>query len=58
MFDSVQIVDTSEAEHKVLAVFHEGIPVSAIASDQLPQWFQTNLPQITQKIKDVETGVV
>jgi hypothetical protein len=42
----------------VLAILQEGIPVSAIASDQLPQWFQKNLPQITQKIIDVETGAV
>lgn len=55
LFDSVQIVDTSEAEHKVLAVLQEGIPVSAIASTELPEWFRTTLPEITQVIREVES---
>lgn len=53
-FDSVQIIDTSEAEHQVLAVLQEGIPVSAIASELLPAWFQTNLPVIVNKIRELE----
>jgi predicted ABC-type ATPase len=54
LFDSVQIIDTSEAEHKVLSILQNGIAVSTIPSDQLPPWFITNLPQIVQKIKEAE----
>jgi len=35
IFDSVQIVDTSETEHKVLCVFNNGEVESAIFSEQL-----------------------
>lgn len=55
IFNSLQIVDTSETEHKVLCVFADGEVSSAIASSLLPGWFQTNLSQLTAKIKDEET---
>jgi predicted ABC-type ATPase len=51
MFDSVQIIDTSEITHQVLAVLQLGLPQSAVASDQLPDWFTSNLRQITSLIK-------
>jgi hypothetical protein len=54
MFQSVQIIDTSEAEHVVLAVLEEGKPANAVPSEMLPQWFQHYLPSITQKIRDGE----
>jgi predicted ABC-type ATPase len=54
MFQSVQIIDTSEAEHIVLAVLEGGKPVTAVLSDMLPFWFQRFLPSIMQKIRDGE----
>lgn len=50
MFDSVQIVDTSEAEHKVLCVLSNGKVESAVEPANLPDWFQVNLKMITEKI--------
>jgi len=58
MFDSVIIVDTSSAEHQLLAVFQQADPMSAIASDLLPEWFRVNLPAITDRIKQVELGSI
>jgi predicted ABC-type ATPase len=54
LFHSLQIVDTSEAEHQVLAIINEGEPVHAVPADILPYWFQSQLPAITQKIRDKE----
>ena len=54
MFQSVQIIDTSEAEHIVLAVLEEGKPANAVPAEILPSWFQQYLPSITQKIRDGE----
>ena len=51
MFQTVQIIDTSEAEHVVLAVLEEGKPANAVPSEMLPEWFQRHLPSITQKIR-------
>ena len=54
MFQTVQIIDSSEAEHTVLAVLEHGKPAIAVPSEILPTWFQTYLPSITQKIRDEE----
>lgn len=54
MFQTVQIIDTSEAEHVVLAVLEDDMPAIAIPSEILPAWFQTHLPSITRKIRDQE----
>jgi predicted ABC-type ATPase len=54
MFQSVQIIDTSEAEHIVLAVLENGMPSIAVPSEMLPIWFQQYLPSITLKIRDAE----
>jgi hypothetical protein len=54
MFQTVQIIDTSEAEHAVLAVLADGKPANAVPSKMLPSWFQHHLPSITQKIRDGE----
>jgi predicted ABC-type ATPase len=58
MFDSVIIVDTSSAEHQLLAVFQQAEPMSAIASELLPEWFRVNLPAITDRIKQAELGSI
>jgi predicted ABC-type ATPase len=50
IFDSVTIVDTSEAGHIVLAVVKNGLVDSAIASEQLPGWFTSELPEIYKTI--------
>lgn len=50
MFDSVQIMDTTQIEHEVLAVLENGIPVFAQTSALLPSWFTGHMPHITQRI--------
>jgi predicted ABC-type ATPase len=50
MFDTVQIADTSEAEHKVLCVLSNGEIISAVDASSLPDWFRNNLKTITAKI--------
>jgi hypothetical protein len=54
MFQTVQIIDTSEAEHVVLAVLEDSRPANAVPSEMLLQWFQHYLPYITQKLRDGE----
>jgi predicted ABC-type ATPase len=51
IFDTLQIVDTSEAEHKVLAVFANGKVDTSVAFTDLPQWFVANLPNLAQAIR-------
>ncbi|NTS39423.1 zeta toxin family protein [Flavisolibacter sp. BT320] len=51
MFDTVQLVDTSEVIHKLLAVFENGQVQSAVSVAELPQWFIAHLPLLTQKIE-------
>lgn len=55
LFQTVQIIDTSEAEHIVLVVIANGSPTNVVPSARLPDWFQGYLPSIVQKIKDVES---
>ncbi len=52
MFDTVQIIDTSEAEHMALATFTNGDVYASIQIDQLPEWFMLNLPQMAEKIRE------
>jgi hypothetical protein len=54
MFQTIQIIDSSETEHTVLAVLENGKPAIAVPSEILPTWFQMYLPSITQKIRDEE----
>jgi predicted ABC-type ATPase len=54
MFHTLQIVDTSETEHQVLASLELGIPKLAIPVELLPHWFRTYLPAIVQRISDHE----
>jgi predicted ABC-type ATPase len=50
MFDTVQIIDTSESEHIVLAVLERGNVIHALKSAMLPSWFHIYLPNIVGKI--------
>lgn len=50
MFDTVQIVDTSELEHKVLVVLKNGNVESSVSFPELPEWFRADLPNILRKI--------
>ncbi len=54
MFDSVTIVDTSGIEHIGLAVIERGKCISAVTYNELPGWFTTNLPAITQTISKTD----
>ncbi len=54
LFNSVQIIDTSETEHKVLCVVANEEINSAISSNTLPEWFQINLPSLLAKIQKKE----
>lgn len=54
MFDSVQIMDTTEIEHEELAVLENGQPVFARSIVLLPSWFTTYMPGITQRIKQMQ----
>lgn len=49
MFDSVQIIDTSEIEHKVLCVLSNGEVTSSVLYESLPAWFTANLKNITAR---------
>lgn len=50
MMDTLTIVDTSEANHSVLAVFSEGKLKTSVPNNQLPGWFSKHLPELTQQI--------
>jgi len=54
MFDYVTIIDTSSIEHLGLVVLEQGICMSAIESNELPQWFKNNLPKIAKTIISAE----
>ncbi len=54
IFDTVQIIDTSDLFHQVLVIISNGQPVSFIPSSQLPKWFINNLFEITTAIKNSE----
>lgn len=46
LFDSLQIIDTSETSHRFLCVIANGRVNSAVAFDSLPGWFLNNLPDL------------
>lgn len=54
IFDSVTLVDTSGIEHIGLAVIKNGKCVSAVSQDELPEWFTTNLPNITAAVAQIK----
>ncbi len=50
LFNTVQIVDTSELEHKVLVVLKNGEIESSVSFTELPEWFKNDLQNLVQKI--------
>jgi predicted ABC-type ATPase len=56
LFDTVQIIDTSDAEHIVLAIFRDGQPALAVPAETLPNWFRNYLPDMALKIEEEEVG--
>lgn len=50
IFDSVTLIDTSGIEHIGLALIKNGKCVSAVTYNEFPEWFTTNLPNITAAI--------
>jgi hypothetical protein len=57
MFHMVQIIDTSETEHRVLAVLNEGEPILFVSYAELPEWFMVNLPAIAHKIELLDADI-
>jgi predicted ABC-type ATPase len=53
IFQTIQVIDTSEAEHVVLTVIEKGMPTIAVEFDELPTWFHSSLPAIAQKIQNM-----
>ena len=51
MFDTLQIVDTSETTPKVLCLLENNQIVSCVRISVLPEWFTTYLPRLIEKIK-------
>jgi predicted ABC-type ATPase len=56
LFNSVQIIDTSDAEPIALAIFNKGQPSLAIPANGLPNWFRNYLPEMALKIEEEEVG--
>jgi predicted ABC-type ATPase len=50
LLDHLQIVDTSEFLPRPLATFKGNTIVSSIGKQELPKWFVTYLPLLTEKI--------
>jgi hypothetical protein len=50
IFNSIEIYDTSSVAFIELVKIINGIPVSAVSSNDLPFWFTKNLKRITAKI--------
>jgi len=51
IFDSVNIIDTSEIEHVLLATFNNGILQYAVPAIELPKWFVQYMPDMAALIK-------
>ena len=56
MFNTVHIIDTSDAEHIVLSIFDKGQPGLAVPAKKLPNWVCYYLPEIALKIEEEEVG--
>lgn len=52
VFDSVTLIDTSEAQHEVLCILKNGTVVSSLLKSELPEWFLFNMPNITLLIPE------
>jgi len=57
MFHLVQIIDTSETEHRVLTVLNEGELILFVSYAELPEWFIANLPVIAHKIELLDADI-
>jgi predicted ABC-type ATPase len=51
LIDHLQIVDTSETTHQVLLQMIDDKIVSSVSFTELPEWFRTQLPKLTEKLK-------
>jgi predicted ABC-type ATPase len=51
LFDSVQIIDTSDLDHVLLTDINSGTKKFAVSYTNLPWWFLKFMPEITQLIK-------
>lgn len=49
--DNIRIIDTTQF-HIALAHFTNGEVVSAIPYTELPEWFNTYLPNLSRKIRE------
>lgn len=50
MFDSLQIIDTSETKHKVLCILENNTILFSVSRAELPDWFIKNLSKLTARI--------
>ena len=51
IFDSVQIIDTSEVEHVLLAVSNNGVVEYFVPLSELPDWFACYMPNMAIEAK-------
>ena len=50
MFDSVEVIDTSGIEHTGLAILEKGVCTSALAPEEMSEWFTKHLPNIISAV--------
>lgn len=53
MFDSLQIVDTSETNPRVLCILETNNITSCVRHSDLPDWFKNNLPLLSERILEL-----
>ena len=51
MADNLQIIDTSEFEHLLIASFANGTPLFSIPPENMPKWFISYLPDLVNEIQ-------
>ncbi len=51
MFDTLQIIDTSETKHKVLCILENNTILSSVSRSELPDWFIKHLPNLAARIQ-------
>ncbi len=51
ILDNLDIIDTSETEHILLATFSKGEVIFCLPLSKMPQWFSLQLPLLVEKIK-------
>ena len=49
----MDIIDTSETEHVILATFSKGEVISSVPENNLPAWFNEKLPLLVEKIRTI-----